>query len=324
MKESGRSNGGGGGLEHCDPGVRAHCHGVLEPSPHPFAPTVVGYGAVHGVDSKKHMRAHTSIVKDQDRVNEAGPSVYPLGIKSKEMRATVILLGMCLFLPVLMIGRSAGKELLSINWKGIFPPHKWSWTQWSAENKRQVTVSSVANHMKMVARGTTLQAKTKKPTEGGTLHSSSNKLSAVENTQSSSGKSTSGQDETLKNGEGHHSIWAFGPFVFSVGIVLSILIKLVCSLPLSKFASEMLFELANVPEEEGDLESAALLDEDEGRGRSSDRTSRSSHSSVKQTGQRADSARESFTPSVASSGGLSTGSAKKDGKKWPCSLDLPA
>ncbi|EKX39001.1 hypothetical protein GUITHDRAFT_114882 [Guillardia theta CCMP2712] len=181
----------------------------------------------------------------------------------------------------------------------------------------------------MVAGGTTLQAKAKKSVKGGVLHSSSNKLSAVESTESQSGKATSDslQDDALKSGQGRHSIWAFGPFVFSVGIVLSILIKLVCSLPLSKFASEMLFELANVPEENVDLERAALLNEDEGRGRTTDRTSRSSLSSAKQIDPKADSARDSFTPSVASSGGLSTGNeswSKKDGKKWPCKLDLPA
>ncbi|MFN9939163.1 MAG: hypothetical protein ACK56I_06785, partial [bacterium] len=39
---------------------------------------------------------------------------------------------------------------------------------------------------------------------------------------------------------GHHSIWNWGPFIFTVGVVVSILAKLLIAMPSSKMGTDLL------------------------------------------------------------------------------------
>mmetsp|Transcript_55551 Transcript_55551/g.130104 ORF Transcript_55551/g.130104 Transcript_55551/m.130104 type:complete len:328 (-) Transcript_55551:83-1066(-) len=107
---------------------------------------------------------------------------------------------------------------------------------------------------------------------------------------------------------GHHSLLAFGPFMFSVGLLLSIIIKLLCAQPCAKTSTDLLHAFMR-----------DQLEKEEAFSSERDPALPSDNSSARET-PRQGSARDRDSASRQSSQPRSSG---RGSDRWPCKLDLP-
>jgi len=129
---------------------------------------------------------------------------------------------------------------------------------------------------------------------------------------------------------GHTSIWNWGPFIFTLGVMVSILAKLLIAQPLAKMGTDLLLMWAGTQESKETSEEYygyVYLERDEEFGGPSSQRAKSSPATGRAVSSTA--ASQAVTPrhSLGDSGSrpVSCDSKRSSSgrKKWPVTLDLP-
>jgi len=302
---------------------------------------------------------------------ERGPSTERVKQKAAvPARMFFMLIALAAMAPLLVIGPVIGKEAVALPSK--IPAHQWAWMDVKAgrgqaphlmkgahlaqitqkgvaklkEAQAQVSASGIENALKDAIGkrgGEDLLRTLAKIQRADDAMMGVSVLPGQHHTQQMQQGLPQSAEEVVK--VGHRSIWNYGPFIFTVGVMVSILAKLLFAQPLAKLATDLLMSWAGtqeLAENSQEYYGYVYLERDEEFAAPSPRSTTSKNSRMDSQRTHAttlsgamtttNSQSQFATPRPASGDmskarltPLSTGSqrASSGKKKWPVSLDLP-
>uniref|UniRef100_A0A7S0N3L2 Uncharacterized protein n=1 Tax=Cryptomonas curvata TaxID=233186 RepID=A0A7S0N3L2_9CRYP len=203
---------------------------------------------------------------------------YEQGLPKVSGRILISCVALAALSPLLLVGPSCGKYMRKIP---SIPPVRWTWTQSLVRPDPHLIAS---NQQRLAFANSNHQ----------------NKLSATDE----SNLIIEERDMAIAP----RSIWTFGPFVMSVGILVSVLLKLFCAPYFAKYFTDFLRALLH-----------SQLQDDDSLRRASAVPGAPPTASVAAT-------TTTPVPAAPAAGVCSQprpSSSPRRSPKWPCSLDLP-
>eukprot|EP00286_Rhodomonas_abbreviata_P011613 CAMPEP_0181316890 /NCGR_PEP_ID=MMETSP1101-20121128/16136_1 /TAXON_ID=46948 /ORGANISM="Rhodomonas abbreviata, Strain Caron Lab Isolate" /LENGTH=332 /DNA_ID=CAMNT_0023424167 /DNA_START=114 /DNA_END=1112 /DNA_ORIENTATION=+ len=217
---------------------------------------------------------------------------------SKVMRTVVLCILFSASAPFLLLAPEIDKSVKAL--PTLLPSQKWGFTRSWGGRTYEIEPSNIQQHshaFQAVNSASQLGSKA--------VHRSSGAIKAADSGSSQLADNQTSISDPVQadEGTGRHSIFSFGPFMFSVGLLLAIIIKLICAPPCAKAGTDFWNSFMR-----------SQLEKDEALGAAQQQ----------QQQQQQNSARSSnTTPHRENSTRSSDSKRSSDGGRWPCKLDLP-
>lgn len=284
-----------------------------------------------------------------EHVARALPSAVP-------PRMFFLLIAWAVMAPLLVLGPQLGKDVMA----AAKPGHEWQWMHIGAPSPNlmmgggahlaQISQNGIAKLSVQHAQMPSASGISSAITEAVAKSGGDDLLRTLSTIQKSDEGMMEGPlgpeqvhtQQTQQGTEivqvGRRSIWNYGPFVFTLGVMVSILAKLLIAQPLAKVGTDLLLMWAGTQEPEQNSEEYygyVYLERDEEFGGPSPLSARSTEKKRTHTSTGTAAAVSSTSASLAVTPRHSIGEASSNrnstdskrslsGKKrWPVSLDLP-
>jgi len=259
------------------------------------------------------------------------------------------LLALPVLAPLVVLGPQLGKDALVV--PATIPVHRWSTNSAGPNLVKGAHLAQISQHglKKLSAQQVQLDAKdlgkavSEAVAKGGGDDLLRTFGSVVRGDDAMvmgpSGPEDARMQQTQQGPEiiraGRTSIWNYGPFVFTLGVMVSILAKMLIAQPLAKVGTDMLLMWAGTQEQAQDSEQYygyVYLERDEEFGGPTPRSngSQRARNSTPAVNSSRTLASEAVTPRRGSFGDASMSRGSVDSKrsssgkkKWPVTLDLP-
>jgi len=252
--------------------------------------------------------------------------------------------------PLVVLGPRLGKDALVV--PAAIPAHRWSTTSAGPNLVKGAHLAQISQHglKKLSAQQVQLDAKdlgkavSEAVAKGGGEDLLRTFGTVVKDDDDAmvigpAGPEAARMQQTQQGPEiiraGRTSIWNYGPFVFTLGVMVSILVKMLIAQPLAKVGTDMLLLWAGTQEQAQDSEQYygyVYLERDEEFGgptprSNSSQRARNSTPAVNSSRTLASEAvtprRQSLGDANMSRGSVDSKRSSSGKKKWPVTLDLP-
>jgi hypothetical protein len=298
------------------------------------------FGPSHSGNRAERLIGRLSGVPEGDEMNEGGGMGRGGALAVVPPRMYFSLIVWAVMAPLLVLGPHLGQFALEV--PKSLPAHQWQWTDdrvhvpphvVKGAHLAQVSQAGIAKLNSMAVsvdpagvRGDNLlrtlssQPRTSDGMVGGSL-----------------GPNQVGVQRSPYGTEivrvGHHSIWNWGPFIFTVGVMVSILAKLLIAMPSSKMGTDLLLMWAGTQQStetpEGYYGYVYLERDEEFGGPSPQRIKAGEGPRTPKGAASSTAASQAVTPrhSIGDTGSRPVSCDSKRStpgrKKWPVTLDLP-